>query len=91
MLTLDDQKFDRQVTIREAYFVIFDFLEQNWQKDNSVEIGQVLGEMALWNTDMGKAPMDGAVLPEFLTSVETVLEEIKITGVFARANISLNK
>jgi hypothetical protein len=47
--------------------------------------------MVLWSTDMGKAPMDAAVLPEFLTSVETVSEEIKRTGVFARANISLNK
>lgn len=89
MLTLDDKKFDTQITIREAYFIIFEFLERNWQKDNSVEIAQVLGEMALWSTDIGKAPMDAAVLPEFLSSVETVSEEIRKTGGFAGANISL--
>jgi hypothetical protein len=88
VLTLNDKKFDRQVTLREAYFMIFEFLEQNWQKDNSVEIGQVLSNMALWSTDVGKAPMDAAVLPEFIASCEAVREEIERTGMFARANIS---
>jgi len=82
---------DTKVSLKQAYQVMFEFLDKEWQlmgKSKTDQLGGILGNLSLWETESGnKEPMDGAVFPQWLESAETVLSndpnescDIKLDG-----------
>ncbi|MBW0447396.1 hypothetical protein [Paraburkholderia phenoliruptrix] len=78
------------VTLRQAYLVMFEFLELQWTRlDKPDELGALLGNLALWDRSNGQGvPMDAAVFPEWLECAHRVLRDEQGGG-YAGADISL--
>ncbi|MGI8821268.1 MAG: hypothetical protein ACR2ID_10440 [Chthoniobacterales bacterium] len=68
--------FETEVTFREAYLVMFDYLQRYWEsRGQPEEIGLLLTNLSLWDTESGgKEPMDAEVLPRWLASAKRVLD-----------------
>ena len=82
---------DTKVTLGRAYQVMYEFLDKEWQlrgKSKSDQLGEILSNLSLWETESGsKEPMDASVLPQWLSSAETVIltenydgSDIKLDG-----------
>lgn len=79
------------VTLRQAYLVMFEFLEREWEcLDRPDALGALLGSLALWGEPNGRGtPMDGAVFPEWLECAHRVLRHDQFGG-YANADINLS-
>ncbi|WP_155720445.1 hypothetical protein [Burkholderia anthina] len=79
------------VTLRQAYLVMFEFLEREWEcLDRPDVLGALLGNLALWGEPNGQgAPMDAAVFPEWLECAYRVLRCDQLGG-YANADIKLS-
>lgn len=78
---MDEVSMDTQVSLRQAYMIMFDFLEGHYNRNGKPdEIGNLLGQLALWDSANGKEPMDGAVFPDWLKSASSVLKEDELGG-----------
>jgi hypothetical protein len=66
---------NERISVRDAYLAMFVFLERYWERTGrSDDLGSLLGELALWQTESGgREPMDAAVLPEWLQCVASVV------------------
>ena len=66
---------ETSVTLRQAYLVMFEFLELQWARlGKPDELGGLLGNLALWDKSSGRGdPMDAAVFPEWLECAHRVL------------------
>lgn len=82
---------DSAVTLRQAYLVMFEFLERKWERlDRPDALGALLGNLALWGESNGQgAPMDAAVFPEWLDCAHRVLGREQLGG-YANADIKLS-
>jgi hypothetical protein len=58
------------MTEKQAYAAMFYFLKENWKRNNSVQVGAILGLMSLLQD--GK-PADPAMWPEWQRAVEYAL------------------
>lgn len=78
------------VTLRQAYLVMFEFLELQWTRlGKPDELGGLLGSLALWDDSNGRGdPMDAAVFPEWLECAHRVLRDEQGRG-YAGADIRL--
>ncbi|PCE30801.1 hypothetical protein [Burkholderia ubonensis] len=78
------------VTLRQAYLMMFEFLEREWERlDRPDVVGALLGNLALWGGPNGQgAPMDAAVFPEWLECAHHVLARDQLGG-YANADIKL--
>lgn len=67
---------ENTITVRQAYLIMFAFLEREWELlGRPVELGGLLGSLSLWETESGeKEPMDAAVFPEWVACAKMVLE-----------------
>jgi hypothetical protein len=75
------------LTVKQAYLVMFEFLEREYKLDPSSDLGGLLGSLSLWETTSGtKEPMDGAVFPQWLECAELILNADSYQG----ADILLN-
>ncbi len=83
---------DDNLSVKQAYLVMFAFLERQWESLGRPEdLGVLLGELALWETSSGaREPMDRAVFPSWLDCVRTVLEAEFGPGGFGGANVALD-
>ncbi|CAN0627469.1 conserved protein of unknown function [Burkholderia multivorans] len=79
------------VTVRQAYLVMFEFLEREWERlDRPDLLGALLGNLALWGEPRGQgAPMDAAVFPEWIECAHRVLRDDELGG-YANADIRLS-
>lgn len=79
------------VTLRQAYLVMFEFLEREWERlDRPEVLGALLGSLALWGDSYGRgAPMDAAVFPEWLECAQRVIRDDELGG-YTSADISLS-
>jgi hypothetical protein len=78
---MEQISMDTKVTLKQAYMVMFDFLEGFYERNGKPEeIGGLLGQLALWDSSNGKEPMDGAVFPDWLKSASKVLTEEESGG-----------
>ncbi len=72
---------ETKVTLKQAYQVMFEFLDKEWRlrgKSKTDQLGEILGSLALWDTESGnKEPMDAAIFPQWLESAEKVLSNDK--------------
>ena len=72
-IVLNSPELKKTVTLAEAYLVMFEFLNTNWDGCWETELGSVMGELSLWNIGDGdKAPMDAAILSTFLRAYEQI-------------------
>ena len=82
---------ETKVSLKQAYLIMFEFLDKEWElmgKSKTDQLGGILGNLALWDTQSGgKEPIDAAVFPQWLDSAETVLSaqsyekyDIKLDG-----------
>lgn len=91
-LNLNSPEFEEKISIKQAYLIMFQFLETNWEGCWETELGQILGELSLWSTHDGQPiPMDGAVLPTFLEAAAKVLTDENSPEGFRGADIKLNQ
>ncbi len=79
------------VTLRQAYLVMFEFLEREWTRlDKPDALGALLSNLALWGERNGKGgPMDAAVFPEWLECATRVLGGDQLGG-YANADVRLS-
>ena len=91
-MNLNSQEFEEQISLKQAYLIMFHFLETNWQGCWETELGSILGELALWSThDDQKAPMDAAVLPIFIEAAKKVIDDESTDRGYRNADIKLNR
>lgn len=85
---INDPKLNELITKRDAYLAMFEYLNSNWERCPSLELSVILSSMSLWDSVNGdKAPMDGAVIPEFLESIDIVLNKQKTEEGYRGADI----
>lgn len=79
------------VTLRQAYLIMFDFLEREWERlERPDDLGALLSSLALWNERNGKGvPMDAAIFPEWIECARRVLHRDRTTGGYTNADIIL--
>ena len=83
---------ESKVTLKEAYLIMFDYLDKHWEETGKPDdLGALLGELSLWDTKVGKEPMDGAVFPQWLKCAKIVLEQEQTSGGYRNADIKLVK
>ena len=58
------------MTEKQAYAAMFHFLEENWKRNRSLEVGAMLGLMSLLQDG---SPADPAVWPDWHRAVEYAL------------------
>lgn len=86
-LTLDDK-----VTLKEAYLIMFDYLNHYWEETGRPdEIGNVLSELQLWDTSEGKQPIDVSIFPQWLACAKNILEQEQTNIGYRSADIKLKK
>ncbi len=65
---------DTTVTLRQAFLIMYAYLEKEFELSPSDELAILLGNLALWETESGKKePMDAAVFPQWLDSANAVI------------------
>jgi hypothetical protein len=72
---MEKPSMETAVTLRQAYLVMFEFLELQWTRlGKPDELGGLLGNLTLWDEPNGRGdPMDAAVFPEWLECAHRVL------------------
>jgi len=54
---MEQISLDTEVTLRQAYMIMFDYLEGHYERTGKPdEIGALLGQLALWQSPNGKEP-----------------------------------
>lgn len=78
-----------KMNLRQAYLVMIDYLEAYYERNGKPdEIGSLLGQLSLWDSSEGKAPMDPAVFQDWLNSAKKVLSE-EASGGYHNADVQL--
>jgi hypothetical protein len=85
---MEKPSMEAVVTLRQAYLIMFEFVEREWKRlDRPEVLGALLSNLALWGDPHGQgAPMDAAVLPEWLECAQRVLRDDELGG-YANADI----
>ncbi|WP_368711750.1 hypothetical protein [Paraburkholderia caribensis] len=88
---MDKPSMEVVVTLRQAYLIMFEFLEREWTRlDRPDALGALLSNLALWGDPHGQgAPMDAAIFPEWLECAHRVLGDDELDG-YANADIKLS-
>jgi len=83
---------ETKLTLRDAYLTMFEYLRRYWESTGKPdEIGSMLGELSLWETQSGsKEPMDAAVFARWLSSARSVLEAQATSEGYRAADTLLN-
>lgn len=89
---ISSPELDTRISLRDAYLSMVEFLQTHWQGCGDEPLGSVLGMLSLWDNTRGdKAPMDGAVLPDWLESARRVQEAQKTEAGYRGADIQWQK
>ncbi len=88
---IESISFETRVTIKEAYLIMFEYLLKDYERghEEGGEMGGMLSQLSLWDTEVGKQPMDGAVFPDFLEAAANVLRAEKTADGYRLANVRL--
>jgi hypothetical protein len=90
LFSMKQLTMDSQVSLKHAYLIMFDYLEGFYERNGKPdELGNLLGQLALWDSADGKEPMDAAVFPDWLDSAQRVISNESEGGYFD-ANIKLS-
>ena len=82
--------FDTQITVKQAYLAMFEYLDRFWNQRNKPEdVGVLLGLLSLWNSDEGKRPMDNKVFSEWLDCTKKILDTEGSEKGYRNADIDL--
>jgi len=83
---------ETNVTLRDAYLTMFEYLRRYWESTGKPhEIGSLLGELSLWQTQSGSTePMDAAVFARWLSAAQSVLEAQATSPGYRAANMLLD-
>lgn len=89
--TMEHPSMESTVTLRQAYLIMFEFLELQWKRLDKLDaIGALLSNLALWDESNGQGkPMDAGVFPEWLECARRVLQAEQ-TGGYVDADIRLS-
>lgn len=91
-LQMETLSLETKVTLKQAYLVMFDYLNNYWEETGkSDDLGALLGELLLWYTKEGKEPMDSGVFPQWLKSAKNVLEQEQTNKGYINADSKLTK
>ena len=91
-INIGSPELENKISLAEAYLIMFEFLETNWNGCWETELGSVMGELSLWQNPEGqKLPMDAAVLPTFLQAAKKVLATQDPIKNYSGADIALTK
>jgi hypothetical protein len=77
---------DTTLTVRQAYLVMFEFLQQHYERGPTDEIGGLLGSLSLLADG---TPADAAMLGDFENAVMTVLAAEAKPGGYREADFKL--
>ena len=89
-LNLSSTEMEKMVSLKEAYLIMYSYLEKELELCSDQDIGEILSGLSLWDLEDGnKAPMDGAILPTWLESAKQIILEERNCGGFKGANIKL--
>ena len=102
---MNDISMETLLTLRQAYLVMFEYLDQHWKRTgDALALSDILSDLQLWNFDSGigqqfiegqtvsvKRPMDGAVFPDWLEAAKRVLADEATSEGYRGANINLRK
>ena len=89
-INLSSEEMDANVSLREAYLIMYQFLNSNWENCWETPLGAIMSELSLWEVEGGaKAPMDAAVLPTFVASAKLVTSEERDGRGYQTANVQL--
>lgn len=88
---MDSPSMETPVTLRQAYLIMFDFLEREWERlGRSDELGALLSSLSLWAEPNGKGvPMDAAIFPEWIECARRVLQSEQTSDGYPNADIRL--
>lgn len=88
---MENPSMESAVTLRQAYLVMFEFLELQWNRlDKPDALGALLGNLVLWDKSNGqREPMDAAVFSEWLECAHRILQAEQGGG-YAGADIRLS-
>ncbi|AJP58103.1 hypothetical protein UC34_16265 [Pandoraea vervacti] len=88
---MDDPSMETPVTLRQAYLIMFDFLESEWEKSGHPdELGALLGSLSLWNEPNGQGvPMDAAIFPQWIDCARRVLQRDQSSVGYTNADVKL--
>lgn len=88
MPTID---FDTQISIRQAYLTMFEYLDRYWnERDKPEVVGDILSQLSLWDSEEGKTPMDASVFPEWLDCAQKVINQENTADGYRNADIKLS-
>lgn len=84
-MATENPTLDTKVTLREAYLIMFDFLDEHWKHTGKpATIGGLLGDLSLLSD---KQPADPASYQCWLRSAKTVLESEQTAGGYRNADL----
>ena len=72
--SLDNTEFDKPITLRQAYLIMFKFLKDVYNIEDFV-VGNVLGELQLLDDNIS---FDPAILDDFLKAYQDVINDPSI-------------
>ena len=86
---MESVTLDSKVTLRQAYLIMFDFLEKYWERTGKPgDIGGLLGDLSLGDPSEGKRPMDDPEYSDWLDSAKNVLEQEQTDAGYRGADIT---
>jgi hypothetical protein len=89
---MTDINFDTKISVRQAYLVMFEYLDRYWTvRKKSGELAVLISGLQLWDSDKGKLPMDSSIFPEWLDCVKKVLKDEDTDTGYRSADIQLIK
>lgn len=81
-----------KLTLKQAYFIMFEYLNSWWtEHDKPDEVGEMLSQLQLWDSEEGKVPMDASIFLEWIECAEKVLSKDDSKGGCKKADIKLIK
>lgn len=81
-----------ELTLKQAYFTMFEYLNRWWTEHGKPdEVGEILSQLQLWDSEEGKVPMDASIFPEWIECAEKVLSEDDSKDGYKKADIKLIK
>ena len=89
---MDNLTLESKVTLKEAYLIMFDYLDKYWEQTGKPDaLGGLLGELSLSATTEGMKPMDPAAFFHWLDSAKIVLEQEQTQEGYRNADIKFLK
>jgi hypothetical protein len=92
LIPMDNLTLESKVTLKEAYLIMFDYLNKHWEQTGKTDdLGGLLGDLSLMGSKEDKQPMDSAIFPQWLKCAKNVLEQEQTKEGYRNADIQFLK